>query len=63
MSRQFARDMIEAAKSDKYFDKENTKEIAEYYGMALAVVREELEFVRKSLKTIDPDWFANLGKK
>ena len=63
MNREFARDMIEAAKSDRAFDKTNTQEIADYYGMALAVVREELVFVRKNLKTIDPDWFNNLGKK
>lgn len=52
----FAGDMIEAAKSDRAFDKVNTTEIAEYYNMPLVVVREELVFVRKSLKVIDLEW-------
>lgn len=60
MNRQFAGDMIEAAKSARAFDAQNTKEISEYYNMPLSVVREELVFVRKNLSEIDPEWFNNL---
>jgi len=53
----FAGDIIEAAKSDKVFDKTNAQEISEYHGISLAVVKEEIVFVRKNLRNIDPDWY------
>ncbi len=51
----FARDIIEAAKSDKYFDKINAEEISEYYNISIAIVKEEIVFVRKNLNKIDPE--------
>lgn len=48
----FAKDIIEAAKSDKSFDRENAKEISNYYNVSLPVVLEEIVFVRKNLKNI-----------
>lgn len=53
----FAGDIIEAAKSDKALDKTNAKEIADYHNIPLAVVREEIVFVRKRLSFIDPEWY------
>lgn len=51
----FARDIIEAAKSDKYFDKANAKEISKTHGINYSYVLKEIEFVRKNLKRIDPE--------
>lgn len=48
----FAKDIIEAAKSDKVFDRENAKDIADYHNVSLAVVLEEIVFVRKNLSKI-----------
>lgn len=50
----YARDIIEAAKSDKSFDKVNAQQIANDYNIPLVVVREEIVFVRKNLHKIDP---------
>lgn len=55
MERFFASDVIEAAKSDKYFDKTNAKEISETHGIDYSYVLKEIEFVRKNLKHIDPE--------
>jgi hypothetical protein len=52
----FARDIIEAAKSDLYFDKENAKEIADHHGQTYDWVLKEIKFVRKHLSKIEPDW-------
>lgn len=53
--RYFASDVIQAAKSAKEFDRINAKEIAEYHNISLAVVLEEIVFVRKNLKKICPE--------
>lgn len=50
--RYFAKDIIEAAKSDKVHDAINAKEIAEYHDIAEPIVREEIVFVRKRLPFI-----------
>lgn len=55
MERFFAKDIIEAAKSDKYFDRTNAKEISIYYNIALPLVLKEIVFVRKNLKRIDSE--------
>ncbi len=50
--RYFAGDIIEAAKSDKSFDKINAAEISRYHNVSLNIVKEEIIFVRKNLKRI-----------
>ena len=51
----FAGDVIKAAKSDRSFDAENAKEIAEFHDVSVAVVREEIVLVRKNLNKIIDD--------
>jgi len=51
----FAGDIIEAAKSDKSFDRTNAKEISKTHGIDYSYVLKEIQFVRKNLKRINPE--------
>ncbi len=51
----FARDIIEAAKSDKCFDKVNAEQIANDHGQDPKWILKEIKFVRKNLRSIDPE--------
>lgn len=56
MERFFAKDVIEAAKSDAYFDNTNAKEISDTHGIDYSYVLKEIQFVRTYvLKHIDPE--------
>lgn len=60
--RYFAGDIIKAAKDNKKLDRLNAKEIAEYHNISLAIVKEEIIFVRKNIAIIDPEWVTNQVK-
>lgn len=49
MSQFFARDIIEAAKSDRGFDKVNAQVISDNHGIDVTYVLKEIQFVRKNL--------------
>jgi hypothetical protein len=46
-SKMFAKDIIEAAKSDQAFDKINAEEISSFYGIDYNYVVREISFVRE----------------
>lgn len=51
----FAKEIIEAAKSDSCSDHTNAKEIAEHFGKSVEYVKAEIKFVRRNLTKILAD--------
>ena len=49
----FEKDIIEAAKSDQYFDKINAKQIADDHGVEPKHVLKKIKALRQALKTSD----------
>lgn len=56
MSKMFAGDILQAAKSDSCFDQDNAEAISDLHGVCVEYVRKEIAFVRKNLHRIEPDF-------